>query len=335
MASPQSAPERTCPNCSAPAEPAQRWCLECGSELPQRQRHAVRSAIGIGTTLVVLIGAASAGGYTLLQDGKQPPPPTQTIAQTPTPTTPEPPPADDPLGDVPAPTFPDDGADGDLLDDGDDGGALPPLDDELPDLEDDFDTTSPPPPPPPDDAPDLDDDGSVRDEGGADRSRQGRTRRRPSRPRLVETNLAFGSTAAAYAPYASDQLDFGDTSRLVDGTTRTVWRSPRLEDPTAHPQMGVFVELASPERLKRLVLSTPTPGMSVEIYASRRASPPGSITDPGWVHLTDRRDLPERATIPLPSDRRFRYVLVWITGLAPGADRAEISELELIGLAPE
>src|SRR5690606_35091478 len=119
------------------------------------------------------------------------------------------------------------------------------------------------------------------------------------------------------------------------GTTRTVWRSPRFEDPTGHPQMGVFVELASPEQLKRLVLSTPTPGMSVEIYASRRASPPDSITDPGWVHLTDRRDLPARAAIPLPGRRRYRYVLVWITGLAPGAERAEISELELIGLAPE
>jgi len=213
------------------------------------------------------------------------------------------------------------------------GRVPPPVDDAVPSIDDELDTDSPPPPPPPDDDTELDDDGSVRDEGDGGASRP--QRRRAARRRLVETNLAFGASAAVYAPYADGQLDFGDTSRLVDGTTRTAWRSPRVEDPAAHPQMGVFVDLASRERVKRLVIATPTPGMGVEIYATRRANPPSSITDPGWVHLADRANLPARATIPLPGDGRWRAVLVWITRLAPGHDRAEISELELIGLAPE
>lgn len=343
MESSQSPPERTCPNCSAPAESKQRWCLECGAELPQSRRHGLRSAVGIATTLTVLVGAASAGGYTLLQDGKEPPPPAQTIAQTPPPpVTPPPDTSVPPPGDTPtvpsAPPLPDAGTGGGT--NGTSGGgtggtggtSTPPVDTSVPDLSDDLDTSTPPPPPPSSDDTQPDDDGSVRPERQREQDRE---QRAPPRPRLVETNVAFGSSAAAYAPYATDDIDLGDTSKLVDGTTRSVWKSPPVTEPGVQPQIGVFVELASRERVRRLIVETPTPGMSVEIYASRNASPPASITDPGWVHLTDRANIPARATIPLPGDGRFRYFLVWIRSLAPDTDRAEISEIELIGLAPE
>lgn len=346
MESSQPPSERTCPSCSAPAEPKQRWCLECGHELPQPRRHALRSAVGIATTLTVLVGAASAGGYTLLQDGKEPPPPAQTIAQTPPPVTTPPettvPPVDDPLATTPP--LPDAGRGGGGTDDfgaddfGSDGGGAvtpppppPPADSGVPDLSDELDTSTPPPPPPDDDT-ELDDGGSVREDSGT--GRQHSAKRQP-RPRLVVANLAISSPAIAYAPYAEGYPDLGEPGLVTDGSTRTVWRSPRFEDPTLQPQMGVYVELASPERIRRLVLSTPTPGMSVEIYASRRDNPPPSITSPGWAHLADRQDVPARATISLAGTGRWKYVLVWIRSLAPGADRAEISEIELIGLAPE
>lgn len=342
----QPTSERICPNCSAPADAQQRWCLECGAELPQSRRPAMRSAVGIATTLAVLVGAASAGGFTLLQDGKDPPPPaqTQTIAQTPppAPTTPDTsvPPADDALPTTPD-TTPLPGAGRGGGSNGSGGGAgssvapppppPPPADSSVPDLSDDFDTSSPPPPPPDDDT-ELDDDGNVReDTGDGGQQRQ----RRPARPRYVDTNLALSSPAIAYAPYAEGFPDLGDPSLVTDGSTRTVWRSPRQEDPTLQPQMGVYAELASPERIRRLILSTPTPGMSVEIYASRRDNPPSSITDPGWAHLTDRTNVGESSTISLAGTGRWKYVLVWIRSLAPDTDHAEISEIELVGPAPE
>jgi hypothetical protein len=336
MDSSQPSSERTCPSCSAPAEPKQRWCLECGAELPQSRRPALRSAVGIATTLTVLVCAASAGAYTLLQDGKEPPPPTQTIAQTPPiPTTPTVPPADDALPPTPtAPPLPGGGRGG-----GTSGDAAlppapaappPPVDTSVPDLSDDLDTSSPAPPPA--DDTELDDDGSVRQDTGDDRQQRAQ---RQTRPRYVEANVAVGGTASVYAPYAQGNEDFGDTTKLVDGTSRTVWKSPVLDDPAAQPQIGVVVQLASPERVRRLIMQTPTPGMSVEIYASASASPPPSITAPGWSHLTDASNVAAKATIPIPGAGRYRCFLVWIRSLAADSDRAEISEIELIGLAPE
>lgn len=339
--------DRACPSCSAPARDDQHWCLECGAELPApRGRRGRRPAIGIATTLVVLVGAASAGGYSLMQDGAKPPPPPTTVAQEappPVETTPEP---TEPLPEpLPAPgdddALPDDGADDDWVDDWED-------DDDWVDDGDDW----------------VDDDdtgggdtgsgggapsggggetgsggdGGSTDRGGGgavedDRDGGGAARpRRPAKPRLVETNVALGAVAVTYPPLADGQSS-DDPSAVVDGSPRTAWRTPTYEDPAAVPQLGVYVDLASPERLTRMIVSSPTPGARVEIYAAR-TGPPRTVTAAGWDHVADAT-LRARTRIDLPARARYRYVLVWVTGLPPDGDHVAISGIDIRSMQPE
>lgn len=328
----ESSHERACPSCSAPAQSDQRWCLECGAELPQRsKRSGLRPAVGIATTLTVLVGAASAGGYTLLQDGKKPPPPATTVAQQPppavtTPTVPEttPPPVTETPVTPPAaretPRLPD------TTGGGTGGGGTPPSND-VPDLSDEVDTSTPNPPPPDDNAGEADNgDGSVTDEP--------RSRRpaRPAKPRLVETNIALGAVAIVYPPSSTGE-DLGDAGAVVDGASSTAWKTPRYDDPATNPQLGVYVDLASAERLTKLVVTSPTPGVSVEVYAARNG-PPRSITSSGWAHVADKT-LAGRSTIELSTAAEYRYVLLWVTGLPAGTDHGAISEVQIFSKQPE
>lgn len=314
----ESPGERSCPSCSAPTDAPQRWCLECGHELPGPRRSGLRPAVGIATTLAVLVGAASAGGYTLLQEGKKPPPPATTVAQAPPATTPEPlPPATEapPATPAPVPEAPsmppaDLGTD--------DGAGLPP--DVPTGGTGGTDGTAAPSTP--------SDDGSVEET-----PKEPASTTPPPERQLALTDIALGAAAVVYAPYAAEDADLGDPSRAVDGSTRTVWKAPAAADPAASPQLGLYVDLAGPERIRRLVIRTPTPGMNVEIYGAK-SGPPTTITEPGWDHLVDRSDIGNETTIKLPN-RAYRYVLVWITGPPRDGGRPAIGELSLLSMQPE
>jgi len=304
--------ERVCPSCGAPAATPQRWCLECGHELPGPRRPGLRPAVGIATTLAVLVGAASAGGYTLLRPDKPLPPPATTVAQAPPATTP--------------------------------AGTLPPASQQQP-------YTSAPYSPPSSRSPSgistfhpaapshattggatsrsgTSGNGSVRPE-----TQTTTTSTTPAKPLLALTDVALGAAAVVYAPYAPATVDLGDPSLTVDGSTATAWKAPASSTPAASPQLGVYVDLGGKEKIRTLVLQTPTPGMNVEIYAATSGSP-ASITDPGWDHLASRSDVRATTKVGLP-DRAYRYVLVWIVGAPPDGARPAISELSLLSLQPE
>jgi hypothetical protein len=314
----ESPRERACPNCGAPAAAPQRWCLECGHELAGSRRGGVRSAVGIATTLAVLVGAASAGGYTILQDDKVPPPPATTVAQTPPATTPS--------------------------------GALPPATQEPAPY-----TYTPPPPTSSTYRPSTSTvhlgpgvtTGSTHHSNGGGAGLGGSTgsgsvepdthttttTTTTPPPRFTVTDIAIGATAVAYAPYATPDVDLGDPSRAVDGSTRTAWKAPAASNPTAPPQLGIYIDLAGKEKLRSLKLQTPTPGMSIEIYGAA-SGPPASITDAGWDHLASRAGIAAHTKVKL-GGRRSRYVLVWIVGAPPDGARPAISELSLFSLQPE
>lgn len=304
--------ERACPRCAAPADAQQRWCLECGGELPGARRSGLRPAVGVATTLAVLVAAASAGGYTLLRDGREPPPPATTVAQAPPATTPPetlPPATQEPIPPAPAPTTPPGGSGTGL------GGAAAGGGPSTKGSSSGGRTTADP-------------GGSAQNEPEPEP-----TDTTPQEPQLALTDIALGAVTVVYAPYAGDDVDLGDPSRAVDGWRRTAWKAPAAADPAASPQVGLYVDLAGRETLRRLVIRTPTPGMGVEIYAAVDG-PPESITDPGWDHVADRADLPATAKIRLP-DTPYRYVLVWITSPPPDGARPAISELSLLSLQPE
>lgn len=316
----ESSAERTCPSCSAPTQARQRWCLECGAEVRSGRRAALRSTVGIATTLAVLVGAGSAAGYTLLQEGKQPPPPATTVAQQPPPvaTTPpaatqEPAPYTPPASTPPpTPTYTPPAGGG-----GSSGGA------ETGGIGGGTSTG-----------------GSAIDVPGNGSTTDGNTEDEPTpvdpttvEPQLSLTDIALGAIAIAYAPDAAADVDLGDPSRVVDGTTRTAWETPASPDPAAPQGSGVYVDLASPETIRKLIVRTSTPGMPLEIYGARKGPPP-TIVDPGWDHLATRASAPAEAKIKLPN-QAYRYILVWIPGPPPSGGPAAISELSLLSLQPE
>jgi hypothetical protein len=313
----ESPRERACPSCGAPAATPQRWCLDCGHELPGPRRPGLRPAIGIATTLAVLVGAASAGAYTMLQDDKQPPPPPTTVAQAPPATTPStiPPATQEPAPYTPPPSTPLPSSSSS----GTGGGTSS------------FDSRS---------SSSLRYGGSTGGSTGAGNANDGSvlpdtqtTATTPPQPQFALSDIALGAAAVAYAPYAASDADLGDPSRVVDGSTRTAWKAPAAADPAAPPQVGIYVDLAGKEKVRKLVLSTSTPGMSVEIYGAA-SGPPASITDPGWDHLASRSGIAAETTIKLPA-QPYRYVLVWIVGAPPDGARPAISELSLLSLQPE
>jgi hypothetical protein len=324
---------RTCPTCAAPAEAQQRWCLECGAELPHGRRGALRPAVGIATTLAVLVGAASAGGYTILHHDRQPPPPAQTVAQAP-PT-------------APATTTP--SAAGAGLGGSSPGSAGSSYGSPG------YTTTTPPlasasQPTHYSTKPEIGRVGGASpgthtttthtqttttpsSGGSVTESTPTRTTTTPQKTLMALANVAFGAEVVAYAPYAPATMDLGDPTQVTDGTTRTAWRTPAFADPATKPQLGVYVDLGTRYTLRKLVIETPTPGTGVEVYGATKG-PPATITDPGWTHLATRRSLARKTAIRLPSPS-LRYVLVWITGLPAGAHSAAISELQLLSLQPE
>jgi hypothetical protein len=314
----ESPRERACPSCGAPAAGAQRWCLECGHELPSTRRAGIRSAVGIATTLAVLVGAASAGAYTILQDDKVPPPPATTVAQAPatTPSASLPPATQEsaPYSYTPPTTLPNTSSSN--FGHGPRAPVVP-----------------------------LGGRGSSTNGGGTiSRGAPGSgsvepethtttTAAPPPKPQFALTDIALGAAAVAYAPYATPDTDLGDPSRAVDGALRTAWKAPAAADPTAPPQLGIYVDLAGKEKLRRLELTTPTPGMTIEIYGAK-SGPPAAITDAGWDHLASRSGIAAHTKVKL-GDLAYRYVLVWIVGAPPDAARPAISELSLLSLQPE
>lgn len=326
-----STPERACQSCGAATEPRQQWCLECGSELPRPRRTGLRPAVGIATTLTVLVGAASAGGYTLLQDKQQPPPAPATVAQAPPPTTTAPPattpPATTPPSNPyttpspPATTPGDTGTGGSSGSDGSGGVGSNGSDSGGSGSGSNGSGDS--------GSSGATDGTSDNGQQSGDGSSTGTTK-----PKLVLTNIALGAAAVAYAPYAAPDVDLGDPSRAVDGSTKTAWKTPQLDQPNGRPQMGVYIDLADKQKLRRLVLETSTPGMSIEVYGAVKG-PPETITAPGWDHLATRKDIGATTKIALPRDGAYRYVLVWVTGVPEGATQAAISELELLSMQPE
>lgn len=310
----ESPRERACPNCGAPAATPQRWCLDCGHELPGPRRPGLRPAVGIATTLAVLVGAASAGGYTLLQDDKQPPPPATTVAQAPPATTTLPPATQEPTPYTPAPSTPLPNTSSNT------GGGTPSVGGGSSSSSSTGGSTG-------------GSTGSGTSSGGSVQPDTQTTATTPQKPQFALTDIALGAAAVAYAPYAGAYVDLGDPSRVVDGSTRTAWKAPAAADPTAAPQVGVYVDLASKETVRKLVLQTPTPGMSVELYGAT-SGPPAAITDPGWDHLASRSGVAAKTTIELPA-RPYRFMLVWIVGAPPDGARPAISELSLLSLQPE
>ncbi|CAN5626404.1 hypothetical protein BH20ACT17_BH20ACT17_19010 [soil metagenome] len=166
----------------------------------------------------------------------------------------------------------------------------------------------------------------------SDQAERGTGPRADRAPAPGVTEVPLGQRAATdYDPLGDDQEHTREASSVTDGDPSSTWSTETYDGGLQKAGVGLVIDTSPGGGLaaRKLELRTPAAGFRVEIYVAKGAVP-ASISS-GWTKVggpvtVERR----RETITLDTAaQRFRRYLVWITQLAPGQQRAEISEILL------
>jgi serine/threonine-protein kinase len=124
----------------------------------------------------------------------------------------------------------------------------------------------------------------------------------------------------------------------IDNIPGTDWTTYHY-DPGALEQKGgtgLYVDAKPGIAAVAAVIQTPTPGISVQIWASKQIANASqgtgtpSLAQRGWVEVGQEANLRSGARIPLDTaNQRFRYYLLWITAVPGGSGAGEIDEFTL------
>jgi tRNA A-37 threonylcarbamoyl transferase component Bud32 len=153
--------------------------------------------------------------------------------------------------------------------------------------------------------------------------------------------VPLSQTAAHdYNPFGTGPENRDLVQNVVDSDPNTTWSTEQYYDGTLRKPGGVGAGLyldASPGVVARAIeIQTPTPGFAAQIYAANQPPPTlpygdrtplsargwqGPLGTSAYVHRHER--------IRLAGERRFRYLLIWISALPPNMQSAAISEVVL------
>jgi eukaryotic-like serine/threonine-protein kinase len=146
------------------------------------------------------------------------------------------------------------------------------------------------------------------------------------------TQIPLRSDAAHdYDPLGNNHREHPEqTAFAVDNDPATYWQTEVYSGGVlGKAGVGIYVDAAPGAVVRQLRVSTPTPGFAANVYVALDPLPP-SIASPGWQQVATVPSVTSQDAIPLDTaGQRSRYVLLWITSLPPGDDRAQISELAL------
>jgi tRNA A-37 threonylcarbamoyl transferase component Bud32 len=169
----------------------------------------------------------------------------------------------------------------------------------------------------------------------ADRTERGAqgTRNVPGTPKSANLiPISLGQSAAKdYDPVGGDGEHPTQAKAVVDGETSTTWSTETYEGGVLNnkPGVGIYVIADPTVAARQIQILTPTKGWTGAVYVAPAGPPPKSI-EPGWTKLNDIKSAKPSTRLSLDTGHnRFRYYLVWITKLPPGADKVEISEIRL------
>jgi hypothetical protein len=170
----------------------------------------------------------------------------------------------------------------------------------------------------------------------ADRTERGAqgTRNIPGTPKNTDLiPISLGQSAAKdYDPLGDNKSEHPIQAKaVVDGETSTSWSTETYEGNTLGGKAGVGIYvIADPTVAARQIqIITPTKGWTGAVYVAKAGPPPPSI-EAGWTQVTDIKSAKASTRLSLDTgNTRYRYYLVWITKLPPGADKVQISEIRL------
>jgi hypothetical protein len=342
----------TCRSCGATMAPDQDWCLACGTATGRLgARPGSRSAMTVlGLTGLLVAGAVAASYAALREDRTVPGRPaaaTQQVAQAPPATTAPPPSTATTTPPASTTTSPSSGSTTG-------SSKLPKV--EVPT------NASPAPAPTPSPAP-----RTTTTAPSATPPRTPRTTRTPTPTQSAPTptptptppsNGGGGSqtttpgsgqstTPAPAAPTALD-LDaraasvydpyhrataIGVPGKALDGDGSTSWYA---DTPPGAQQVGLgfVVSLGQSRGIRSVDITTPTPGFRVEVYATDEATPPPTILDTRWAHITDKGDVGNDGKTHIvlgAGTSKYQTLLLWITKPPSEGARVRISELKVFG----
>jgi hypothetical protein len=144
--------------------------------------------------------------------------------------------------------------------------------------------------------------------------------------------ISLGQSAAKDYDPAGDSAEHSTQAKLVvDGETSTSWSTETYQGGVLNnkPGVGIYVIADPTVAARQIQIVTPTKGWSGAVYAAPAGEPPKSI-EAGWENLIDIKSAKPSTRLSLDTGHnRFRYYLVWITKLPPGADKVQISEIRL------
>lgn len=168
---------------------------------------------------------------------------------------------------------------------------------------------------------------------GAERGTGGGSERVRDGPVQLQ-RIGLGQSAATdYDPPTSGgdgEEHSGETNWAIDNNPSTYWSTERYQSAELPKDgVGIAVDLSPGAVLKRMILTTPTPGFAADVYVSDAETLPRALEDPSWRKVGTAAEVARRATIDLDTaGQRSRHVLVWITSLPPGG-QVQISEIQL------
>ena len=301
--------ENDCHVCGAFVGPDQDWCLECGAAVDEPRRIPGLATVGLaGVFTLVLAGGAVAAGVAALNDTI---PPRDTKVETVAQEAPEEPALDDSLSEDPLAS--DGGSADDQLSpavpaDGTDGG----LDPYVPY------------------------DGGGDGGGGGDDGGGGSTKPKP---------ITLPAGAADYWDPLERQSGSNDPALAIDGKKTPSWFVSTPPD-GKDMDVGLQVDLGEPRTVKRLTLTTFTPGYTVEVYGTKSEDAPNDpppndeLTLVGKADSVDAAgrgsvkpvagDIPgdEKFELTLKSSTKYRKIVLWFTKPPPEGPTVRISQLK-------
>lgn len=139
-----------------------------------------------------------------------------------------------------------------------------------------------------------------------------------------------GDSASDYDPEGDAAEHADETAFAVDKDPSTFWSTETYEaNDLQKAGVGLTVDVSPGAVLRRMVVRSPTPGFTAEVYITA-GDVPRSIDDPAWRRVAPPTRFGGRQAVDLDSaGQEARHVLLWITQLPPGGDSVEISEIAL------
>ena len=161
-----------------------------------------------------------------------------------------------------------------------------------------------------------------------------RTERGTGTPAAASRRPGCSARLARARARAHDYDPLGDDGRAprpgarpsLDGDPSTTWTTESYHGGNlGKAGVGIYVDAAPASRRTRDARSARRrPASTRTIYARQRRGPPTALADPGWKLVGDIAAATKRARASRSTRRqRFRYYLVWITKLPPGARKAD------------